>query len=151
GRVSKEPRMKRGTVAVLWGACIFVNPFVTMAQMRQEPPVPQAHTITVSGEAQGNVQPDQALLRVGVTKRDLDIAQARKLNDLLVNKILSAARARGVESKYVQTGYLGGYQDTSYTTTSSASGSFIMYRSLSIDVRDLTRFETILTDVLAAG
>ena len=108
-------------------------------------------TITVNGQAEIKVSPDEVLLSVGVETIDMDIARARADNDAKVKAIVAAASALGIPAERIRTEFLDvqpRYRDEYERRT------FLGYfarRSLSITLRDVARFESLLTDVLRAG
>ena len=112
---------------------------------------PTHRTITVSGQAEIKVSPDEVLLSVGVETIDMDIARARADNDAHIKAIVAAASALGIPPERIKTEFLDiqpRYRDDNDRRT------FLGYfarRSLSITLRDVPRFESLLTDVLRAG
>ena len=108
-------------------------------------------TITVNGQAEIRVAPNEVLISVGVQTDDLDIARARAANDARVKAIVAAATGAGVAAEHVRTDFLDiqpRYRDEYERRT------FLGYfarRSLSITLRDVSRFEALLSAVLTAG
>jgi uncharacterized protein YggE len=116
------------------------------AQTPASPP-----SITVNGSAELKVAPDEVILTVGVETDSTNIATARGENDSRVKAITEAARGHGVSAQHVKTEFLDvqpRYRDE-YNRR-----DFIGYfarRSLSITIRNVQTFETLLSSVLAAG
>ena len=110
-----------------------------------------SRTITVNGQAEIKVQPNEVVITAGVETDNLDIAQARSLNDARVKAIVSAATAQGLRPEDIRTEFLDiqpRYKDE------HVRSSFIGYfarRSLSLTLRDTSRFETLVSAVLTAG
>lgn len=108
-------------------------------------------TITVNGQAEIRISPDEVLLSVGVETNDMDIARARADNDARIKAIVAAASAQGIAAERIKTEFLDiqpRYRDEYERRT------FLGYfarRSLSITLRDVARFESLLTEVLRAG
>ena len=108
-------------------------------------------TITVNGQAEIRVAPNEVLLTVGVETNNMDIARARTENDEKIRAIVAAATGAGVGREHVKTEFLDiqpRYRDEYDRRT------FLGYfarRSLSITLRDVERFESLLTAVLTAG
>ena len=67
---------------------------------------PSPRLISVVGTAEINVPPDEVVLSLGVESRDKVLATAKSENDRRVKKVLSLARAAGVEQKYIETSTL---------------------------------------------
>lgn len=107
--------------------------------------------ITVSGEAQVNVVPDEVTLTLGVETSDKQLRTARRLNDERVKEVIAAAGKRGVAAKDIQTDHIGiepRYRD------SYEQRDFIGYfvrQTIVITLSDVSLFEDLLTDVLDAG
>jgi len=62
--------------------------------------------ISVTGNAEIKVAPDQASLTLGVDSHDKDLAIAKVDNDKRIKKLLSLAHAAGVDPKNIQTSAL---------------------------------------------
>ena len=112
---------------------------------------PSPRTISVNGNAEVRVAPNEVILSVGVETSDLDIARARAENDRRVKAIVEAAAANGVAAAHVKNEFLDiqpRYKDD------YARREFLGYfarRSLVITLRDVSKFEGLLSAVLTAG
>lgn len=112
---------------------------------------PPSRTITVNGQAEIKVQPDEVVITVGVETENMDIAAARSENDRRVKAIVAAASAQGLRAEDVRSEFLDiqpRYRDESNRAT------FIGYfarRSLSMTLKDTNRFESLVSAVLSAG
>ena len=108
-------------------------------------------TITVTGQAEIKVAPDEVLLSIGVETDNMDIARARADNDAKIKAIVAAATAQGIRSEHIKTEFLDiqpRYRDEYERRT------FLGYfarRSLAITLRDPSKFESVLSAVLTAG
>src|SRR5687768_2901169 len=76
-------------------------PCAAAAQLANTPPL-----ITVSGQAELRVPPDEAVLGLEVEKLDKDINVARQQADDSVARILALARRNGVPQQNVKTDYI---------------------------------------------
>lgn len=132
-------------VAVLVASAILFVPGVVSAQ----PPAPG--TISVNGTAEVRVAPDEVVLTVGVETDSPEIARARAENDRRIKAIVAAARENGVASEHVKSDFLDiqpRYKDE------YSHREFLGYfarRSLVITLRDVSKFEALLSSVLVAG
>jgi uncharacterized protein YggE len=112
---------------------------------------PASGTITVNGQAEVKVKPDEVMITVGVETDNMDIARARADNDTRVKAIVAAATAQGLRAEDVRSEFLDiqpRYRDESDRRT------FLGYfarRSLSVTLRETARFEALLTSLLSAG
>jgi len=107
-------------------------------------------TITVEGQAEMRVVPDEVLLTLGVETDDMDIGAAREQNDRRVAAIVAAAATSGITGDYIRTDYLDIEPRYKDWPRSVFLGYFVR-RSLVITLRDLTRFEVLLSSALTAG
>lgn len=107
--------------------------------------------ITVSGEAEVKVVPDQVILTLAVETLDKDLLLSKKQNDDRVKKVLAVASQFKIEPKHVQTDQIqidARYSD--YSTKKTFEG-YAVRKSIVICLKDLSRFEDLLTELLKAG
>ena len=112
---------------------------------------PPARTITVNGQAEIKVTPDEVLLSVGVETDDLNIAKARAENDARVKAIVAAATKTTVRPEQVKTEFLDIQPRYKEEYDRRTFLGYFARRSLSITLRDVSRFEALLSAVLTAG
>ncbi len=107
--------------------------------------------ITVSGEADVKVIPDEVVVTLGVETSDKQLRVAKSLNDDRVAKVLAAAAKLGVTAKEIQTDHISiepRYRD-SYEQRDFVG--YFVRQTIMITLKDLSHFEDLLTDVLDAG
>ncbi len=107
--------------------------------------------ITVSGEAQVNVVPDEVTLTLGVETSDKQLRTAKSLNDERVKRVIAAAEKLGVATKDIKTDHIGiepRYRD-SYEQRDFVG--YFVRQTIVITLSDISLFEDLLTDVLDAG
>src|SRR5689334_22304189 len=78
-----------------------VWPVQSFAQTAVEPPL-----ITVTGQAEVRVPPDEVLFTLEVENIDKDMLLANKKTDEVVKQVLSIARKNNVKPEDVQTSYI---------------------------------------------
>lgn len=108
--------------------------------------------ITVTGDAEVRVVPDEVVLTLGIETWSKDLHVAKDQNDQIVADILALASDYGIDSQHVQTDYVSiepRYRN-GYYEESDFIGYFVR-KSVVITLRDLTKFEDLLTDALDAG
>jgi len=108
--------------------------------------------ITVTGEAEVRVVPDEVVLTLGVETNDKDLKAATEANDRVVAKVLALASQYGIEPQHVQTDYIGiepRYRDGYYEARDFIG--FFVHKTVVITLRDLSKFEGLLADVLSSG
>ncbi|HYA25743.1 MAG TPA: SIMPL domain-containing protein [Terriglobales bacterium] len=111
---------------------------------------PHPRLISVVGTAEINVNPDQAVLSLGVDSHDKVLAAAKSENDRRVKKVLGLARAVGVEQKDVQTSSLQMEPDYSEEKIPRLLG-YQVSQTIAITLKDLTKYEALMTQLLEAG
>jgi uncharacterized protein YggE len=108
-------------------------------------------SVTVSGEAEVRVVPDEVILTLGVETWDENLAIAKRQNDDKVKAILALAQKYGVESKYIQTDFINiepRYEDN--YKKNYLIGYFVR-KTIVITLKDISKFEDVLTGALGAG
>ncbi|HSU12523.1 SIMPL domain-containing protein [Longimicrobium sp.] len=137
--------------AAILAACVLAAP--AAAQDRPEPIAADARrTISVTGEAEIRVPPDEVVLTLGVETFAASLQAARNDNDARVAAVIRAARARGVPEQRVKTDYFVAeprYDDRTHGELRVAG--FVVRKSIVITLRDMAAFEPLLTDALGAG
>ena len=96
--------------------------------------------ITVTGEAEVRVVPDEVQLTVTVSSFDPDLERAMAENERRVERVLAAAKRLDLEPKNLQTDYLEiEPQSKSWQERQEVVGYWAS-RSITITLRDLARF-----------
>jgi uncharacterized protein len=136
--------------------------FLVLMQMFVLPPAPPtisnaqsddstASAISVTGSAEVKVVPDEVIMLLGIETSDRDLLTAKKENDTRIQRVIRVLTENGVETKYIQTDYL--HIEPRYQNTYEQQ-TFLGYwvrKSVSLTLKDVSKFETILTGVLEAG
>jgi uncharacterized protein len=124
------------------------------AQNAIEPPL-----ITVSGQAEVRVPPDEVVFTLGVESVDKDILAARTRTDDRVKEVLAIAKRNDVKAEDVQTSYISiqpkyNTDDLDYEQRRAVKREFVGYqvsKTIAVILRDISRFDSLLSDVLKAG
>ncbi len=114
---------------------------------------PSSRLITVNGEAQVNVVPDEVILNLGVETWDKDLAVAKNQNDEAVKTVLKLVKEFKIEDKYVQTDYIGimpTYDDYRKSDKTHLTG-YMVRKTIVITLKDISKFEEILQRTLESG
>jgi uncharacterized protein len=138
------------TLVLSLSVCLAVLSIVTPAAAA--PDSPAARTITVTGDAEVKVPPDQVILTLGVETWDKELATAKRQNDEIVTRVLKVAGEHGVAPQHVQTDYVS--IEPRYRSGTYEPGDFIGYfvrKTIVITLKDITAFEELLSDALEAG
>jgi uncharacterized protein YggE len=108
--------------------------------------------VTVTGDAEVRVVPDEVILTLGVETWNKDLQVAKGQNDAIVARVLALATEYGIEPKHIQTDFVNiepRYRN-GYREESDFIGYFVR-KSVVITLRDLDKFEDLLTESLEAG
>jgi uncharacterized protein YggE len=125
----------------------FFIPFMVFAEDEAEP-----RLITVYGDAEVRVVPDEIILKLGVDTLNMDLNLSKKENDQRTKNILDVIRKYKIEEKHIQTDFISIAPEYDYR--SKGRDEFIGYRvkkSIVLEIRDTSIFEDILSDILEAG
>lgn len=146
--------MKRVSGALFFVAAGMMLP----ASAFSEPPL---RRISVTGEAEIRVKPDQVILSMTVETRDKELRAAANKNDQAVSRILAyVTREAGVEEKYVQTDYVSvtpEYENCSYHERRDEQCDplrpvyYLVSKGIQIRLNDLEKYEDIVAKSLEYG
>lgn len=117
----------------------------------QTPPPP---TITVIGSAEVKVAPDEASFRLEIETLDEDLQKAKTLNDAILQKLLAALKPLIPDQRLIQTGFVSLERESDVDTSKDEARIFSAYklsRDVSIVLRDLSQFDTLLAEIVKAG
>jgi len=112
--------------------------------------LPRPRLISVTGTAEVNVAPDEAVLSLGVESRDKDLSVAKAQHDSRVRKLLAEARNAGVEEKNIQTSALQMRPEYSEEKVPK----FLAYevsQTIQVTLKDLSKYENLITKLLESG
>ncbi|MBN1483352.1 MAG: SIMPL domain-containing protein [Chloroflexia bacterium] len=113
-------------------------------------PTPANRFITVTGDAEVRVVPDEVLLSLGVETWDTDLQLALWDNDQRVTEILALLQSYGVESRHIQTEHIS--IDPRYDDY--ARKEFIGYfvrKTIVVTLKDVSIFEELFSALMEAG
>lgn len=122
--------------------------FATAALAQTHPP----RLVTTTGVGEVKVVPDEVVISLGVDVLDKDLAKSRAEADARIKKSIDAAIAAGVTEKDVQTTAVSIRPEWEYRGPSERV--FIGFRTsqtLTIVLRDVAKYEPLLTGLLKAG
>ena len=120
--------------------------FPVRAQVQQDP-----RLITVSGDAEVRVIPDEVILTFGVETWDKTITIAKKQNDDRVQRILAVARKYRVEPEHVQTDHISIEPRYKKVYDKSEFIGYLVRKTIVITLRDISKFEDILSNAIEVG
>jgi uncharacterized protein YggE len=133
----------RPLAATAFLLCTF---FIAVADDKPEPPL-----ITVTGEAEVNVIPDEVVFDVTVQTLNRDLRQAKSLTDEKLKGVMALTRKYGIAVDDVQTDYIK--LEPRYRGNDEAR-TFLGYsvrKDLVFTLRDVSKAEALLSDILEPG
>jgi uncharacterized protein len=110
-----------------------------------------ANSISVSGDAEVLVMPDEVILSLGVESFDKVLKTAKIANDDAIKRTIAVARGYGIPAEYIQTDYLGIEPRHRDSQVAFELLGYDVRKSVVIRLRDISKFENLLSDVLDAG
>lgn len=143
--------MRRFLWLLLTAGAFYIPAF---AQATNEPPL-----ITVTGQAEVRVAPDEAVFSLEVESVDKDMLAAKRKTDESAKEVLSIARRNNVKPEDVQTSQISvepryNTDDLDFEQRRGVKRIFLGYAvsvTVAVRLRDLSRFDQLLSDVLKAG
>ena len=133
-----------GLGLVMLAAALCVAP-VAHAQAQED------RRITVTGDADVRVVPDEVVLTLGVETDDLDLAAAKAENDVRMSRVIRVAADAGIAENLIRTDYLGIEPRYRYDGSERVFLGYWVQKSVALTLRDLDAFEDVLSAVLEAG
>jgi uncharacterized protein YggE len=108
-------------------------------------------TISVTGNAEVLVVPDEVDLTLGVESSDMRLLTAKSKNDEVVTQVLTITQDLGIDAKYVKTDYISiePRYDNSYKQPTFLG--FWVRKNIVITLKDITKYEDLLGRCLEAG
>jgi uncharacterized protein YggE len=126
--------------------------FFVSAWTGSQPAAQEPRRITVTGDAEVRVAPDEVILTLGVETWDKNLDRAKQQNDEIVAAVLALAADYDIPPEHVQTDYVsiepryrnGYYEDRDFI-------GYFVHKTVVITLRDLSNFEGLLADALESG
>lgn len=113
--------------------------------------------ITVTGDAQLKVVPDEVLITLGVETFDRDVELAKKSNDEKIKGIVTFSQSHGVELKHIQTSHISlePRRITKYNSEKKRDEldyiDYFVRKTVIVTLRDVSRFDLFLSNAISQG
>jgi uncharacterized protein len=132
-------------------ACLIVATLALAESTQAESNHPQSNSISVTGDAEVRVVPDEVILTFGVETFDPVLKVAKDANDARIKRVIAVALSAGVPAGSTQTDYLS--VEPRYRDGNVARDllGYVVRRSVVVRLSQIARFEALLTDALDAG
>ncbi len=142
--------------ALLMAGALMLPARIAWAQDAPSAPIPLTNvtrTITVVGEGEVKVAPDIARVNIGVDVMRPSVREASDANQVLIDSVLKAVQAVGVEKADIQT---SGFSVSAerYGANGPLPEDEVNYRvsnNVTVTVRDLTKVSKVLDAAILAG
>ena len=110
----------------------------------------QGNSVSLSGDAEIKVVPNQVILSLGVETRDKNLAMAKTQNDAAVRSVLAAIASFQIDPTDVQTDFI--QVDIRYSGgVGTVVDHYVVQKSIAVTLKDVSKFEALLSAVLQAG
>ena len=97
--------MRKSMVLISVGVLVILA-LAAWTGLAAEPTSQAPRTVTVTGDAEMRVVPDEVVLTLGVETNDKSMETAKRQNDQIVARLLKVAETYGVEPQHIQTEFL---------------------------------------------
>lgn len=127
---------------------------LALAAAPVQPTVPMDRTISVPGDADIKVAPDQVLLTLSVVTVEKSVSKSKAVNDERVAKTLAVLKKAGIAEKDLQTDQISiepVYDNGSSYGKAKDPDGYQTSKSITVLLREVSKFEGLLAAVLEAG
>lgn len=135
--------MKRGVLAF-----VFVWAFLLSGCAKDQP---EPRLITVTGDAEVRVAPDEVILTLGVETWNMNLSVAKTQNDERVKKILALTKKYKIEPKHVQTSHISIEPRYEHQWEHRNFVGYFVRKTIVFTLKDTSKFEDLLSSALEAG
>jgi uncharacterized protein YggE len=125
--------------------------FILFAALTCSAQIGSPSTISVAGDAEIRVVPDEVVLNMGVESADRSLRAAKSANDVAIQRALEVATHHGVPTKSVQTDYISIEPRYRRDEITGQLLGYVVRKSLTVRLSDISQFEELFTDLLDAG
>ncbi len=133
------------TLSLLSGTCFAQS--ASAAEQRD-----LSRIINVTGTAEVMVTPDEAVFSLAVESTNMSITKAKAENDAAIKNIKTITQDFKIDPKYVVTDFINVSPKYTYTNNGeSVFKGYTIYRGMVITLKDISKFEDLLTKLLEAG
>jgi uncharacterized protein YggE len=132
---------------IVWAAlstCLFTG------ALAADDETPKRPFISVTGEAEVRVAPDQAVFKTRVVTQDKDLATAKAQNDTRVKAVLDLLHDLKIKPEKIQTGALYMSRRESYKDDRKTLGYYLA-KSLVVVLDDVNKADEVLATFVKAG
>ncbi|WP_158217574.1 SIMPL domain-containing protein [Lottiidibacillus patelloidae] len=107
--------------------------------------------IKAEGKGTVKVEPDQAVVTVGVVTKNQNAESAQNENGKITNKVISALEALGIGEKEIETASYSINREVDYVNGQKIERGYIVNHQLMITINDLKKIGSVLDTAVKAG
>lgn len=111
----------------------------------------EGRLITVNGDADVRVPPDEVNITLGVEAGDKELVTAARKNSDQVKQVVAMAKEFRIEAKDIGTDQLTLDKQTEYVNGKNIFKEYVARRTVSLKLKDLSRFEELLIAAMRGG
>lgn len=111
----------------------------------------QQREITVTGEGQVRVVPDEVIITAGVETRNAKLALATKENDDKIKSVFTALKPLGLDPKLLQTDFMHAEPIWRHGHEGEQFVGYVVRKTLVVTLKDIQKFDPVLAAVLEHG
>jgi hypothetical protein len=117
----------------------------------QADPLLATRTISVTGNAEVRVVPDQVIVTLGIESFDKNLEAAKTQNDRVIRKAFEIVEDLGIDAKDVQTDYISiePRYDTNFNKQTLLG--YAVRKTMAVTLRDISKFDALLSNMIAGG
>jgi uncharacterized protein YggE len=106
--------------------------------------------ITVSGEAEIKVEPDRAVIVLGMVSENRELARAQSENAQKIGQTLAMLEQQGIEKRHVQTDFVR-IEPRFEKTFGVGPASYVVRRDIVVTITDLKKLEILIAEAVKLG
>ncbi len=130
-------------------ALLFAASLLPTALPAAEAPKPR--TISVSGRGSVDAVPDRVSMTLGLEARDRELAKAKAAADKAWKALRKAIEAQGIKAEDQKASQLSVQPEYDYEQGRQVLRGYAVRRSLQVTLKDVTKYEALLSASLEAG
>ena len=117
----------------------------TVSPCTEEP-----RTISVTGDADVRVAPDEVVITLGIVTFDKELETAKNENDERVSNVLALVDEFDIKPRHIQTDHISINPDYATYSSGIITGYYVR-KTIVITLRDIDKFEDLITSALEEG
>lgn len=138
------------TIVLTCCLCVFLN-FSAATLVRTQPLQRTERTVSVTGDAEVRIAPDEVVLTLGVETWDMDLKSATGECDSKSQKIIEAMEAMGIRPAHLQTDHFSVEPRYESDWKRRTFLGYLVRKTIMVTLKQVSRFEELLSTALENG